>query len=83
MAARMVRAAELPMGRMRALGFNWTYLQEYRTVDDELRRLDQVTVADLQQLTEQYPLDRATVVALGCAEDLEGQKAVVSAELSS
>src|SRR5207244_904057 len=33
--SRVVRSGERPMGRMQAIGMAWTYLHQYRTVDDE------------------------------------------------
>ena len=35
--SRVVRGSERPMGRMQAIGMAWTYLHQYRTVDDELQ----------------------------------------------
>ena len=41
--SRVVRGSERPMGRMQALGMTWTYLDEYRTVDDELKAFEAVS----------------------------------------
>src|SRR5262249_46719268 len=35
--SRVVRGSERPMGRMQAIGMAWTYLRQYRSVDDELK----------------------------------------------
>ena len=46
MLSRVVRGSERPMGRMQAIGMHWTYLGEYRTVDDELKAFEAVTLED-------------------------------------
>jgi hypothetical protein len=43
----------------------WTYLHQYRTVDDELKAFDAVTLGTIRELLERYPLDRLTTLALG------------------
>jgi predicted Zn-dependent peptidase len=63
--ARLVRISERPMGRMNALGHNWIYLKTYRSVDDELRNFEAVTVRKIQQVLERYPIDHVTTLALG------------------
>ena len=64
-ASRVVRGNERPMGRMQALGMIWTYLHEYRTVDDELKNFDNVTLSSIRELLDRYPLDHVTALALG------------------
>jgi predicted Zn-dependent peptidase len=63
--SRVVRGSERPKGRMVALGMNWIYQHQYRSVDDELRSYEAVTPADVARVLEQYPLDRVTTLALG------------------
>ncbi len=63
--ARLVRVSERPMGRMNALGHNWIYLHTYKSVDDELRQFEAVTVRKVQQVLERYPVERVTTLALG------------------
>ncbi|MCI0378772.1 MAG: insulinase family protein [Gemmataceae bacterium] len=63
--SRIVRASERPMGRMQALGMAWTYLGQYRSVDDELRSFDAVSLADIRSLLDQYSFADRAVVALG------------------
>jgi len=45
---------ELPMGRLVDLGFNWIYLEQYRTVQDDISAIKAVTVDDVNMLIEQY-----------------------------
>jgi predicted Zn-dependent peptidase len=68
--SRIVRGNERPMGRMQSLGFLWTYLRTYRTLDEELALLDRVTLADLRQLLDEYPITEPTIAALGPCEKL-------------
>jgi predicted Zn-dependent peptidase len=63
--SRVVRASERPMGRMQALGMTWTYLKKYRTVDEELRAFEAVSLKSIRKLLDRYPLDQVTTVALG------------------
>jgi predicted Zn-dependent peptidase len=66
--SRVVRGSERPMGRMQAIGMSWTYLHEYRTVDDDLKAFDAVTLATIREVLDQYPLDQLTALALGPLE---------------
>ena len=45
---------ELPMGRLVDLGFNWTYLQRYQTIEDDVGAIKAVTVDDVHSLIEQF-----------------------------
>ena len=47
---------ELPGGRMRRLGQLWAYFGEYRSLEDELAKINAVTLNDLRAVTESYPL---------------------------
>ena len=53
------------MGRMQASGSTWTNLHKYRTVDEELRAFDAVSLKTIRRLLDQYPLDQVTTLALG------------------
>ncbi len=68
--SHLVRRSERPMGRMRSLGAAWTYLREYRSLDDELRSFDAVTLASVREVLDRYPLDRVTTLALGPLAEL-------------
>jgi predicted Zn-dependent peptidase len=58
---------ELPMGRLVELGFNWTYLQQYLTVQENIGLINAVTVKDIQQLIEQLNPGQFTQLAVGPA----------------
>jgi predicted Zn-dependent peptidase len=60
------------MGRMQAIGMAWTYLGQYRTVDDELKAFDAVSLATIRELLDRYPLPGVTTLALGPLETVSG-----------
>ena len=47
---------ELPMGRLVDLGFNWTYLGQYRPIEEEVKAVKAVTVVEINALLKDYPL---------------------------
>jgi predicted Zn-dependent peptidase len=63
--SRVVRLSERPKGRMMTLGMNWIYQHGYRTVDDDLRAYEAVTLRAIREVLERYPLDTVTTLALG------------------
>jgi predicted Zn-dependent peptidase len=68
--SRVVRGSERPMGRMQAIGMTWTYLGQYRSVDDELAAFDAVTLASVREVLDRYPIDQVTTLALGPLKEL-------------
>jgi predicted Zn-dependent peptidase len=64
---------ELPMGRLSHLGSNWIYLEEYRTVEDDINAVKAVTVDDVYSLIEQFKPGDFTQLSIGPAQD-RGQK---------
>ena len=58
---------ELPMGRLVDLGFNWTYLQKYQTIEDDVNSIKAVTVDEVHSLIEQFRLGDFTQLSLGPA----------------
>ena len=58
---------ELPMGRLVDLGFNWTYLQKYQTIDDDVSAIKAVTVNDVHSLIEHFRPGDFTQLSLGPA----------------
>ena len=71
-ASRVVRGSERPMGRMQAIAAAWTYTGEYRDVDAELAAFEAVSLADVREYLDRYPIDRSTVVAFGPLDALDG-----------
>src|SRR5437016_3124511 len=65
LASREVRAAERTHRRMLGIGRDWTYLGQYRSLDDELAAIDAVDQKAIRDLLDRYPLDNLTTAALG------------------
>jgi predicted Zn-dependent peptidase len=56
------------MGRLLDLGFNWTYLEEYRTIEDDINSIKAVTTDDVHSLIEQFDLGEFTQLSIGPAQ---------------
>jgi len=56
---------ELPMGRLIDLGFNWIYLEQYRTIEDDISAIRAVTVDDVHSLIEQFNPGDFTQLSIG------------------
>lgn len=70
LATRVVLRGERPMGRLGALGGDWLFRSEYRSVDQDLADIEGVTADDLRRVLKQYPLALATMVAVGPQPDV-------------
>ena len=46
----LVLKNELPMGRLVDLGFNWQYLEQYRTIAEEINAITAVTIDEVNSL---------------------------------
>ena len=68
LAARIVRSGERTRGRMQSIAASWVYTGEYRDVDEELARFDEVTLADVRRVLDEYPIDSHTMIAFGPME---------------
>jgi len=69
--SRLVRGSERPAGRMQAVGGAWTYLREYRSVDDDLKAFDAVTLESIREVLDRYPIDQVTTLALGPLKEMK------------
>ena len=63
----LVLKNELPMGRLVDLGFNWMYLGEYRSIEQDVEAIKAVTVDEINTLIRQVDLTSYTRYALGPA----------------
>lgn len=54
--ARIVLDGELPMGRLMALGLEWTYRRENTPLSEVIARVRSVSRADIQRALEKFPL---------------------------
>ena len=53
--------AERPGDRMQRLGRLWMYLGRYSSLDEELERINKVTLGDLKQVAREFPLTPVTM----------------------
>jgi predicted Zn-dependent peptidase len=58
-------SGELPMGRLVPVGANWVYRKEYRSLAEEIAAIQAVSMDDIKQLVEAYPLEHFTMLSLG------------------
>ena len=72
-ASRIVLSSERPVGRRESLAENWIYRQEYRTVEDDLKAVDSLSVNDFRECLDAYPLGESTTVAVGPLTSLNGK----------
>ena len=63
--SRIVLSAERPRGRLFSLGPDWLYRQEYRSIEDDLTTVDQLTVDDVNRILREFPLTSPTTVTVG------------------
>jgi predicted Zn-dependent peptidase len=68
--SREVRAGERTHRRMLTIGKDWAYLNQYRTLDDELAAWDAVTLKSIRDVLDRYPLTEHTTTTLGPLEKL-------------
>jgi predicted Zn-dependent peptidase len=67
-ASSLVLSGEVPIGRMRAIGSQWLYNHEYRSLEKDMATLMSVTPDSLRQLMKDFPFDPMTIVTLGPGE---------------
>jgi predicted Zn-dependent peptidase len=68
--ARVVLSSERPQSRLFNVGGNWLQRREYRTVADDLKDLDAVTLGDLERVLRMFPLSRRTTLTVGPRGDV-------------
>jgi hypothetical protein len=54
---------------MRAIGGQWIYNKEYRSLEQDMATLMGVNRQSLQQLMKDFPFDPMTIVSLGPTEN--------------
>ena len=65
--------SERPRGLRDALSENWIYRHQYRSVEDDLKAVDALTVQNFRDLLDAYPLGETTTVAVGPLISLNGK----------
>ncbi len=63
--SRLVLAHERPTHRMFNLATNWSQRREYQTVAEEMAEVQRVTMNEIHDVLEKYPLLRQTTVIVG------------------
>jgi predicted Zn-dependent peptidase len=66
--ARVVLGSERPRNRLFNVGGNWMQRREYRSVADDLKVVDQVTLSDVHRVLGEYPLTQHSTVTVGPLE---------------
>ena len=64
-ASSLVLQGEIPLGRMRSIGGQWIYNQEYRSLEQDMSTLMKVDRRSLEELEREFPFDPMTLVTLG------------------
>ena len=67
--SRLVLRGERPMGRLGGLGNNWLFRREYRSIADDVNIVQNLRLADIRELLDQYPLSQMTTIGVGPLED--------------
>ena len=63
--SRLVLSGERPRGRLFAVGSDWVYRREYRSVEEELDAVAAVTADDLAAVLAKHRLDCSTTITIG------------------
>ncbi len=63
--SHIVLRAERAASRMFGIGNNWVQRGEYASVKESINRFQKVTVRDIAEVLEKYPLTECTSVAIG------------------
>ena len=68
--ARVVLGSERPQNRLFNVGGNWLQRREFRTVADDLKSLDEVTLDDLRAVMGKFPLSRYSTITIGPRQEV-------------
>ncbi len=66
----IVLGSERPMRRLSTLGATWLYRSEYQSAEDDLNKLQSMTVGSIRDLLDAYPLGATTTVGVGPLSEL-------------
>jgi len=64
-ASGLVLSGEVPIGRMRAIGAQWIYNHNYRSLEQDMETLMSLNADSLRSLMRDFPFDPMTIVTLG------------------
>lgn len=71
-ASAIVLQGEVPLGRMRAIGGQWIYNREYRSLEQDMQVLRSITPDSLRKLMRDFPFEPMTIVSLGPGDQKMG-----------
>ena len=69
-ASRIVLRGERPMGRLSSLGGNWMYRNEYRSIAADLQTIRGLTLKDIRDVLDRFPITMTTTVGVGPRQEL-------------
>ena len=69
-ASRIVLRGERPMGRLSSLGGNWMYRNEYRSIAADLQTIRSLTLKDIREVLDRFPIRMTTTVGVGPLSEL-------------
>ncbi len=64
-ASQLTLGGEVPIGRMRAIGGQWIYNKEYRSLEHDMATLNAVDASALRRLMDEFTFKPMTIVTLG------------------
>jgi len=56
------------MGRLIDVGFNWAYLEQYRSVEDDVNAVRAVSIGEVNALIEEFDPGSFTQFSIGPAQ---------------
>jgi predicted Zn-dependent peptidase len=68
--ARVVLGSERPQSRLFNVGGNWLQRREYRTVADDIKSLDDVSVEQIRSVLKKYPMTNSSTITVGPREQV-------------
>jgi len=73
--ARVVLGSERPRNRLFNVGGNWMQRREYRSVADDLKSIEQVTLDEIHRVLAEFPFTVGTTVTTGPLQQWPGASA--------
>ena len=69
LASRVVLGGEKPRRRLFEVGLDWSHARTYRSVADQLRLVEHVTLDDVQRVLQAWPLDAPAAAVIAGPEE--------------
>jgi hypothetical protein len=61
-------SGERPRGRLFAVGSEWVYRQDYKSIGDDLDSIAGITLDEVHAVLKKYPLSRCCTLTIGPLE---------------